>query len=322
MFHIFRNNGYSIFVFLSVAIIILACLNDIYARDEIVGQIFYRTELGLGDVPSDIPIDITQVYLDSNSIIHLKTGVFLNLSRCTSLSLSSNAISSVEIGAFNGLDKLVNLNLYGNRLTTLENGTFTGLQNLESLNLASNYIEHVSVGSLTTLGNLTILELNVNRLNYISGDMWTGLGSLSQLNLQKNRHLHTILPGGFSNLRSLQLLHLQSNAIQTLSRNIFYSSTHPEWHPPRLRMSLDGNPLQCNASLCWIKEAEAQGWITWYLDRANPLSPNCANFPSTPWGDVFLDCHGEGNQFFLIKILCAYLEIVSLSTLIACNAAS
>ena len=83
-----------------------------------------------------------------------------------------------------------------------------------------------------------------------------------------------------------------------------------------------GYPLQCNASLFWIKEAEAQGWITWYLDGANRLSPNCANFPSIPWGDVFLDCHGEGKQFYLIKILCAYLEIVSLSTLIACNAMS
>ena len=117
----------------------------------------------------------------------------------------------------------------------------------------------------------------------------TGLSSLSRLNLQNNRLLRTILPGGFSNLPRLELLHLHSNAIQTLSRNIFYSSTHPEWHPLNLRMSLDGNPLQCNASLCWMKEAEAQGWITWYIDGTNPLNPNCANFPSTPWMDVVLD---------------------------------
>ena len=85
-----------------------------------MGQIFYRTELGLGDVPSDIPIDITQVYLDSNSIS--------NLSLCTKLILSGNVIGTVEKGAFNGLGNLVNLDLYGNRLSTLESGTFAGLQ--------------------------------------------------------------------------------------------------------------------------------------------------------------------------------------------------
>ena len=169
MFHIFRNNAYSIFVFLSVTLIILACINDIYARDEIVGQIFYRTELGLGDVPSDIPIDITQVYLDSNSITHLRTGVFSNLSLCTKLILSNNIIGTVEKGAFNGLGNLVYLNLYGNRLSTLESGTFAGLQSLESLNLASNYIKHISVGSFTTLGNLNRLELNVNSVGVSRG---------------------------------------------------------------------------------------------------------------------------------------------------------
>ena len=137
----FRNNRNPIFVFLSVTIIILTFINYIFARDEIVGQIFYRTEMGLDDVPSDIPIAMSKVYLDGNSISHLRTGVFLNLSRCTLLSLSGNVVRSVEKGAFNGLDNLVTLNLYGNKLETLEYGMFTGLENLEFLNLASNNIE-------------------------------------------------------------------------------------------------------------------------------------------------------------------------------------
>ena len=46
------------------------------SRGEIFGQIFYKQGLGLTEVPTDMPGNMSEVYLDSNSITHLAIGVF------------------------------------------------------------------------------------------------------------------------------------------------------------------------------------------------------------------------------------------------------
>ena len=51
-------------------------------------------------------------------------------------------------------------------------------------------------------------------------------------------------------------------------------------HPANLTLIISGNPLQCDSRLCWIKEGEEEGWITWPIiqDRQLTDKPGCENF--------------------------------------------
>ena len=67
-------------------------------------EFFYRTDSGLDEVPSDIPPEATEVYLQDNKITELKTGTFSHLMQCTKLYIYSNSITTIEGDAFSGME--------------------------------------------------------------------------------------------------------------------------------------------------------------------------------------------------------------------------
>lgn len=60
-------------------------------------------------------------------------------------------------------------------------------------------------------------------------------------------------------------------------------------HPEMVSATLYRNPWQCDARLCWLREADRDGWlrlIAWVPDYAL----NCRNYPGVPWTEVDLGC--------------------------------
>ena len=114
----------------------LLCLMNL----PVVPKSFNGNSSKFTEVPTNIPIDVTIVYLASNLIQHLPNGVFENLSVCISLNLYDNWIKQIDGGAFVGLNNLETLNLNRNKIVHIRTGTFTGLDNLKSLLLFNNDI--------------------------------------------------------------------------------------------------------------------------------------------------------------------------------------
>ena len=245
-------------------------------------------------VPSDIPPNVGEVHLDSNSISRLETGVFSNLTQCTLLSLRENSIRSIEVGAFNGLINTEKLDLFGNNMKILEQGMLNGMSHLRVLNIAENGVHTISERCFRNLGHLEELYLTANNLATVNGNMWLGLNSLTHLDLQFTPQMLNIPPGGLSNLPKLDLLHLHNNGLKTLTKDIFAINDYPEsnGHPPILRLTLRANPLVCDTKLCWLKKGEEAGWLTFRTYYGISYGPNCAN--NVDWMTLNLNCSNSG----------------------------
>ena len=235
-----------------------------------------------------------EVHLDRNSISHLVTGVFSDLTQCTLMSLRENSIRSIDVGAFNGLGNLDKLDLFGNNMKILEQGMFNGMPHLRILNIAENGVHTISEGCFSNLGHLEELYLTANDLSTVNGKMWLGLNSLTHLDLQFTSQMQNIPPGGLSNLPKLDVLHLHNNGLKTLTKDIFTINDYPEsnGHPPILRLSLRANPLVCDTKLCWLKKGEEEGWLTFPTYSTTHYGPNCAN--NVDWTTLKLNCSSSG----------------------------
>ena len=72
-----------------------------------------------------------------------------------------------------------------------------------------------------------------------------------------------------------------------------------------LKLQLQGNPLECDDKLFWIKRAEYAGLITWAKNRGDPVLPECENFSSENWKDVILSemqHSGKNNKCVVFKV--------------------
>lgn len=114
------------------------------------------SHLSLKHVPDDIPIDVKEIYLDSNEIQELPdflnkfvdlekldlssnrikeipAKVFSKLSLLDTLVLSFNNIECIHIDSFFGLTKLRLLSLYANQLSVIPDGSFNDLKSLSHM---------------------------------------------------------------------------------------------------------------------------------------------------------------------------------------------
>ena len=124
------------------------------------------------------------------------------------------------------------------------------------------------------------LYLYENNFSEIRKEYWEGLSSLIELKINDNR-IEYIYPDGLSNLINLELLHLHNNNLRTLKSEVFGDS-----HPVKLEMSLVANPLRCDGNLCWMKQAERDGWLTWTPDHG----PQCRGRSNRGWYEVEMEC--------------------------------
>ncbi|XP_052772750.1 protein slit-like isoform X2 [Mya arenaria] len=123
---------------------------------------------GLTAIPSGIPLDTTELYLDANLITDVD-------------SEADDVIS--EIGR---LRKLIKLDLSNNQILTLPPRLFNNLTHLSTLILAYNKLQCVSDTSFSKLTELRILSLHGNNLSSIPYGAFNDLTSLTHLALGGN----------------------------------------------------------------------------------------------------------------------------------------
>ena len=217
-----------------------------------------------------------------NKITELRAGTFSHLTQCSKLDIRDNSIRTIQEDTFSGMGQLGALFLYYNKITSLQKSMFNGLHSLTYLNIQNNVIETNPDGCFSDLRN---------KLSAISGIMWLGLSALKRLYLH-NKNIATLKPGDLDHLPMLERLLLHSNPLTTLSHTIFNPSIYPETdgHPRRVEMQL--GLVKCNSSLCWLKQGEQKGWITWYKSNGKVYHPDCLNLHL--WYDVDLNCPDNG----------------------------
>lgn len=156
------------------------------------------------NIPKNVPVNTTHLYLSGNFISAVKKSDFSNLTQLTVLGLSSNQISEIENEAFKWLYSLKVLILSDNPLAKIREETFKYLDGLEILGLSRVNDKKpllIDDHAFKNLNNLTELKLDNNRLASITRYTFHGLYSLQRLDLAFN-DLHVIDSEAFSDFQN------------------------------------------------------------------------------------------------------------------------
>ncbi len=222
---------------------------------------FYRTHWNLSNVPSDIPAEARQVYLERNYITSIPAGVFSQLGQCTCLRIAANHISIIDKEAFRGLYSLRTLNLNENNISVIYPGTFSQLKSLDTLSVGSNFISVVKAG------------------------MFNGLGFLQSLHLY-HKIIETIEEEAFDSLYSLKTLGIYLNRLITLDANLFFNMARPLQLLLSVTSSQETNNFICR-SMCWLKHEMHHG------TSAFPSGTSSVNCGDVSWDSLL--CGDPGN---------------------------
>lgn len=213
------------------------------------------SDLGLNEVPKNIPPDTKFLDLQNNHITELKENDFKGLTNLYGLSLRNNYISKVHPRAFLPLKNMQKLYFSKNYLTSVPKNLPASLVELR---IHENRISKVAAGTFSGLGTMNCIEMGANplhnsgfepgafkglKLNYlrISEARLTGVpkdlpDSLSELHLDHNE-IQAVELEDLSRYKNLNRLGLGFNHL----RNIENGSLS---YLPRLReLHLDNNRL-------------------------------------------------------------------------------
>ena len=125
---------------------------------------------GLKFVPKQIPIRVTELYLDDNSIMTLHDRSFeQQLPNLIILSFKNNNLNKVGDNVFKFMPRLRVLNLFNNSINSLSNSVFKPLsKTLEKMDIGMNFKKGSTVSlkyfmSLIELSNLVELKMDIIR---------------------------------------------------------------------------------------------------------------------------------------------------------------
>ncbi|XP_048027874.1 leucine-rich repeats and immunoglobulin-like domains protein 1 [Megalobrama amblycephala] len=176
------------------------------------------TELRENCFPSGL--QIKDLHLSSNKIVHLEFGAFKNLAGSLQiLRLSRNRLTHLPVKGLE-LPKLTQLELSRNRLRLIEGLTFQGLSSLEVLKLQRNNISKLTDGAFWGLARMRVLHLDYNSLQEVNSGSLYGLESLVQLYLSNNS-ISNFNPEGWGFCERLRELNLSYNNLTKLSEGSF-----------------------------------------------------------------------------------------------------
>lgn len=194
-------------------------------------------------VPSRIPMDVTELYLDSNEIHSLSSHAFIGRKILKVLHLNNSGIHVINNRTFNGLKSLQVLNLRFNQLTTLYGYEFEKLFELRELYLSHNKISSVANNTFSAMRNLRVLYLDHNFI--MEFQVWTlNVNSrLQEIQLSWNswscecRFLRqytdwlSLKQGIVTDADSVQCVYNETNSL-TLLANDFNVSSCTTYSPP------------------------------------------------------------------------------------------
>ncbi|CAL8242486.1 unnamed protein product [Merluccius merluccius] len=166
------------------------------------------SDLGLKEIPSQIPPETTLLDLQNNKITEIKENDFKNLKGLHALILVNNLLSVIHPKAFSGLSKLQRLYLSKNLLKEVPANMPKSLQELR---IHENAITKIKKSSFQGMTNVIVMELGSNPLkgNSIEFGAFTDLARVSYIRIADTNI--TEIPKGLPS--SLSELHLDSNKI-------------------------------------------------------------------------------------------------------------
>ncbi|XP_072222448.1 biglycan b [Leuresthes tenuis] len=168
------------------------------------------SDLGLTEVPKDIPPDTKFLDLQNNRITELKENDFKGLSNLYALSVRNNQISKVHPRTFAPLKHMQKLYFSKNQLTSIPKNLPASLVELR---IHENLIKKVAAGTFSGLGNMNCIEMGANPIKNSGFEP----GAFKGLKLNYLRISEAKLTGVPKDLpESLHELHLDHNEIQAL----------------------------------------------------------------------------------------------------------
>lgn len=139
------------------------------------------TLAGYEKVPSNFPMDSTQIFLDGNNIKELPSHIFIGRKNLKVLFANHSNLQTIHNSSFFGLRKLEVLHLEFNHIDKLLGSEFTQLNALKELYLQHNQLFFIAENTFANMTDLSILRLDNNRLTNF--EVW---------NLALNTHLSDI----------------------------------------------------------------------------------------------------------------------------------
>ncbi|XP_030278617.1 biglycan b [Sparus aurata] len=168
------------------------------------------SDLGLTEVPKNIPRDTKFLDLQNNRITELKENDFAGLTNLYGLSLRNNHISKVHPRAFVPLKHMQKLYFSKNFLTTIPKNLPASLVEMR---IHENRIKKVAAGAFSGLSNMNCIEMGANPIQNSGFEP----GAFKGLKLNFLRISEAKLTGVPKDLpESLHELHLDHNEIQAV----------------------------------------------------------------------------------------------------------
>ncbi|XP_061101848.1 leucine-rich repeat and immunoglobulin-like domain-containing nogo receptor-interacting protein 2b [Conger conger] len=204
-----------------------------------------------------------------NDLVYISHRAFSGLLGLESLTLERCNLTMVPTEALSHLHNLVSLRLRQLNIALLHPNSFRKLfrlrhleidswpaldsfptDTLQGLNLTTLSVTNTNLSSFPHqafrhLPYLTHLNLSFCRMSHILGGAMAELGRLQELHLVGSGLL-TIEPYAFQGLRSLRVLNISHNQLDTLERSAFQAPEVLE------KLLIDGNPLVCDCRLMWL----------------------------------------------------------------------
>nr|ABB59092.1 variable lymphocyte receptor A [Eptatretus stoutii] len=141
---------------------------------------------GLTAIPSNIPVETTELRLNFNSLSKLSPTAFQSLTTLRQLYLSNNQLQALPAGVFDQLKNLETLWLSENQLRSLPSKIFDSLTKLTWLSLGYNELQRLPKGVFDKLTSLKELRLNNNQLRRVPEGAFDKLQNIKDLRLEEN----------------------------------------------------------------------------------------------------------------------------------------
>lgn len=144
------------------------------------------TEQNLTDMPFDVPMTVTKLFMDGNSIPVVFKHSLIGRDQLIYLHMNHSGITVIENGSFAGVYKLQVLHLQGNQLVNFSGYEFSELTSLVKLFLHDNLLEYIASSTFSSLSKLKVITLHNNRLGQISADLFQVGPQLTALTIAGN----------------------------------------------------------------------------------------------------------------------------------------
>nr|ABB21183.1 variable lymphocyte receptor A [Eptatretus stoutii] len=141
---------------------------------------------GLTAIPSNIPVETTELRLNFNSLSKLSPTAFHNLKELTYLNLDTNQLQTLPANVFDQLVTLETLRINDNQLKSLPPKIFDSLTKLTWLNLERNQLQSLPHGVFDKLTELKELSLQSNQLRSVPNGAFDYLSNIKTLWLNDN----------------------------------------------------------------------------------------------------------------------------------------